>query len=583
MSVKSFADYGIHVNHSAGEEKTVCPECSTHRKKKTAKCLNVNHDKRVWNCWHCGWRGGLSDGVYERATIRKTYVRPDYVANSTGLPDKVLAWFSGRGITQAALKRNKVGYGTVWMPQVEGETTAIQFPYFRGAECINIKYRDGHKNFRMASGAERILYGVNDINYTLVWVEGEIDKLSVEVAGIRSCVSVPDGAPAENSKNYENKFDFLSDPALVDVATHIIAVDSDAPGTRLKDELIRRLGAEKCKTVTWPEDCKDANEVLVKHGLDALAKCIANAQPIPITGAYGVEDFATEFDAIYRNGSPKGLPTGWREVDELFSLRVGDMTIVTGIPNSGKSEWIDAVMVNTAHNYGWPWGVFSAENWPVTEHMKKLSEKYIGKPFEPGRTERMTPQEKDAALSWMANKFFFVQPESPTLESILSIVRQLVLRRGIRGLVIDPWNEIEHSRPEAMSETEYIGSALSEIRRFARLHGLHVFVVAHPTKLRKGDDGNYPVPTPYDISGSANWRNKADNCISIWRDLGKTDSRMVDIHIQKIRHKTVGKLGSASLRYDTVCGRYHGAEPMRAPAMDRNTVSAGEHEYVVFK
>lgn len=584
---KTFADYGIQTRNSTGEEKTVCPECSPSRKKKTAKCLNVNHDKSVWNCWHCGWRGGLGEGVYSRPEIRKVYSKPDYVSNSTGLPDKVLAWFESRGISQAVLKRNQIGYGTVWMPQLEEETTAIMFPYFVGGEVVNIKYRDGQKNFRMASGAQRVLYGVNDIADTLVWVEGELDKLSLEQAGISNCVSVPDGAPAPTTKNYENKFDFLGQKSLESVSVHIIAVDNDAPGIRLSEELVRRLGAEKCKTVAWPDGCKDANEVLMRHGAEALATCVAEAKALPIVGAYSAEDFADEFDAIYRNGSPKGVSTGWDEVDERFTLRTGDLTVVTGIPNSGKSEWIDAVMVNTAHLHGWPWAVFSAENWPITEHMKKLAEKFTGKPFEPGRNDRMTVQEKDAAIAWMSRKFFFVLPEQPTIAAILGATRQLVLRNGVRGLVIDPWNEIEHSRPTAMSETEYIGAVLSEVRRFARAHGLHVFLVAHPTKLRKDDSGNYPVPTPYDISGSANWRNKADNCISIWRDLSGNDaSKMVDIHIQKIRHKTVGKLGTAALRYDTVCGRYYGTSQRKAPIVDRKEMSAnretGEIEYVEF-
>src|SRR5690606_28072351 len=106
--------------------------------------------------------------------------------------------------------------------------------------------------------------------------EGEMDKLAVEVAGIVSCVSVPDGAPSETAKDYASKFTFLeADRArLESVKEWIIAVDNDGPGKRLEDELARRLGREKCRRVTWPEGCKDANEVLTKLCSEQLRECL---------------------------------------------------------------------------------------------------------------------------------------------------------------------------------------------------------------------------------------------------------------------------------------------------------------------
>ena len=134
----------------------------------------------------------------------------------------------------------------------------------------------------------------------------------------------------------------------------------------------------------------------------------------------------------------------------------------------------------------------------------------------------------------------------------------MVLRRGVRGLIFDPWNEIEHARPAAMTETEYIGSTLSRIRRFARAHAVHVWIVAHPQKLRRDEhSGQYPVVGPYEISGSANWNNKVDCCISIWRErkAGVSTSE-VDVHVQKVRHKYVGRLGMATLNWNRLSGRY---------------------------
>ena len=576
MTQKTFADFGIDLGARSGVElKVICPRCSAARKKKNYPCLNVNTDKGVWHCWHCEWSGSLGRGEELRPQFRKVYRRPDYVAKAVAVPDPLVQWFGKRGIPEPTLRRYQIGQAKVYFPQVEEEREAASFPYMRGSEVITIKYRARDKLFRLESGCERVLYGLNDISDTTIWVEGEIDKLSLDVAGCPNCVSVPDGAPAPTTKNYETKFDFMEAPELERVKTHIIAVDNDDPGFRLRDELIRRLGPENCLIVDWPEGCKDANDVLVRLGAEALAGCVKSARPLPIAGAYDVSDFTVELAELYKNGSPRGVSTGWTTIDPLYTVRSGDVTVVTGIPNSGKTEWMDALLVNLGRTQGWVFGMFSPESGSIPEHVKMLAEKYMGKPFEPGITQRMTPSEWDMAQTWIGQRFAFIEPEAPTLEAILNVARQLVRRRGIRGLVIDPWNEIEHSRPESMTETEYISECLSNIRRFARQQGVHVWIVAHPTKLLKNKDGSYPVPTPYDISGSANWRNKPDCCIAIWRELDpQKRSADVEIHVQKVRHKIIGKLGMATLKYDRVTGQYRDATP--ASVVDVKSRAAGE-------
>jgi twinkle protein len=576
--MNTFSDFGIELSSRSGVEvKVTCPKCSATRKKKNNPCLNVNTEKGVWNCWHCGWSGSLGRGEELRPQLRKVYRRPDYVAKTAGIPDSIVQWFSTRGIHAATLRKYQIGQARVYFPQVEEEREAMSFPYMRGSEVITIKYRTRDKLFCMEAGCERVLYGLNDIGDTTVWVEGEIDKLSCDVAGYPNCVSVPDGAPAATTKNYETKFDFMGAPELDRVKTHIIAVDNDAPGLRLREELVRRLGPENCLAVDWPEGCKDANDVLVNLGAEALSCCIKGARPLPIAGAYDVSDFTAELAELYKNGSPRGVRTGWATLDPLYTVRLSDMTVVTGIPNTGKSEWLDALLVNLGRTQGWVFAMFSPESGSIPEHVETLAEKYTGKPFEPGITQRMTPSEWDMAQTWIRQRFSFIEPESPTLESILTVARQLVRRRGIRALVIDPWNEIEHSRPEAMTETEYISQSLSKLRRFARDHGVHVWIVAHPTKLFKNKDGSYPVPTPYDINGSAGWRNKADCCITIWRDLDpQKRSPDVEIHVQKIRRKIVGKTGMTTLKYDRVTGQYRDSLSSESSCVDFKTRAAGE-------
>lgn len=553
--MKTFSDFGIEVGSKVGVEvKVTCPQCSSSRKKKNYPCLNVNTEKGMWNCWHCGWSGTLKGGEWQRPEVRKVYSRPVFVKAKK--VDEMQAWFDSRGISAEVVERNQITLGTAYFPQVEEERGCILFPYFRGEEVVNVKYRTRDKLFRMAGGAERILYGVNDIEpKVLVWVEGEIDKLSVEMAGVRSCVSVPDGAPAPDSKSYANKFDFLGDAALDAVEMHIIAVDGDAAGVRLQEELVRRLGRHKCQVVVWPDDCKDANEALLKHGVDVLAECLGNARPLPIEGTYHVDDLAEAIFNDYEYGAPRGVSTCWSEMDETYRVMPGEWTLVTGIPGHGKSEWLDALALNLAQSCGWPFGVFSPENQPLQYHVEKLAEKMVGKPFSKGPSERMSFEEMTVALKFINDHFSFMLPDFPTIDGLLEIGQELVVRRGIRGLIVDPWNEINPERAGTMSETDYVSAALTKIRTFARRNQVHIWVVAHPTKLQKTATGNYPVPTPYDVSGSAHWRNKADNCITIYRDLALYGSP-VQVHVQKVRKKANGRVGMIEFDYDTVCGRY---------------------------
>lgn len=167
----------------------------------------------------------------------------------------------------------------------------------------------------------------------------------------------------------------------------------------------------------------------------------------------------------------------------------------------------------------------------------------------------MTREEVEQGIEAMNNGFTFILPPEGaiTVDGVLELARAAVLRKGIKGMVIDPWNELDHQRPANLSETEYISQALSKVRRFARAHGIHLWLVVHPTKLKKDGDGEYPVPTPYDCQGSAHWRNKADNCLTVFRNVKNNE---VEIHVQKIRFKEVGQIGMATLYYDKRTGRY---------------------------
>jgi twinkle protein len=563
---KTFSDFGIlGVDLSKqGNQYVSCPECSASRKKKNVKCLSVLVSEGVWVCHHCGYSGTLKAGKkHQSRPYQKTkeYFRPPE-QSKTDFDKDVIDAFGKRGITQQVLERRKIFRTSIYFPQTEKEEMAVCFPYFREGKLINIKYRAPGKLFRMVANAERIFYGLDDVAGDFVIItEGEFDAISLEVAGFNSVLSVPDGAPNPKAKSYEKKFDFL-EPALevLEGKTIIIAVDNDDPGLKLQEELARRLGKERCKLVEWPEGCKDANDVLVKHGATKLKECIENAQPYPVKGIFDLKDVEDKLDYLYKFGSKSGEYPGWNNLSEHYSIRAGEWTIVTGIPGHGKTSFIDSMMVKLAKDIGWLFAIYSPENQPIERHISKLMELRSGLPFGKGRKERMPVEIYESAKKFIQESFSFILPDEEddqTLDSILRLAKVLVCRKGIKGLVIDPWNEIDHSRHKESTETEYISRSLSKIRSFARNNGVHVWLIAHPTKLMKNKKGKYPVPTPYDVAGSAHFRNKADNALCVWRDLNNKEQKdIVQIHIQKIRHRENGKLGMIELLYERTSGDF---------------------------
>jgi twinkle protein len=265
------------------------------------------------------------------------------------------------------------------------------------------------------------------------------------------------------------------------------------------------------------------------------------------------KDLLGEINELYTRKVTRGFGTGWNSVDEYFTVRPGEFTVITGMPSHGKSEWLDALCVNLVKNHNFRIPIFSPENHPLEQHLSKIAEKIAGKPFYGDR--RMTHDEMlEAVFKVDANFGFIKTKENEFTPMHIANEAAEFLNATIampKAMIIDPWNEMDHYRPAGLNETEYISRVLTELRRFAREFKTHLFLVAHPMKMQKDKDGNYPVPRPYDISGSAHWFNKADNCISIWRDVANAPE-ITQVHIQKVRFKATGKVGMVQLEYNGI-------------------------------
>lgn len=297
---------------------------------------------------------------------------------------------------------------------------------------------------------------------------------------------------------------------------------------------------------------------------EQLERSGAPATDIEITKASQYRD---ELFGYYENGFSKGLSTGWLAMDPFFTVRHGEFTVITGIPGHGKSSWLDNLLINLARQHDWKFAVFSAENFPVSRYIASLTEVYSGRPFRRGFTERISSIDLDLSLKFLDSHFFFIQPneDSYSLNRIIELASQIP---DIDVLVIDPWNELDHSRPDTMREDQYISITLTKLRWVARSAQIHVFVVAHPAKYLRGPGQAKPVITLNDVKGASEWYAKADNGLSIWRD-EQEGNRPTEVHVQKIRFREVGRVGKVDFFYDRVTGIFRDtATPPRVAIVD---------------
>lgn len=559
--MKTFLDFNIEIPtwKTSGNVKTFCPQCRDRRTNQRDKSLSVNLDKGIWHCHYCEWSGSLHVGERTYSVPVHQYRRPIPNTN-TQTSSRLIEWFKTRGISKETIDAMKIVEGTHVMPQSGKAETTIQFPFYLKDELINVKYRTYDKSFMLESGAELIPYNVNSIEgeNKCIITEGEMDCLSFIEAGYLSCVSVPNGA----SSNLTYLDDFI-EGWFDDKWVIYIAVDTDQKGLLLREELVRRFGMERCRIVTYGDGCKDANEHLMKYGADSLAECIDNAKEVKEEGVFTISDFEDSLDAIYNSGFQRGAVVGLSNFDPLCSFETKRLAVITGIPGSGKSEFLDEIAERLNIRYGWRFAFFSPENAPLAYHAGKLIEKFTGMKFD---FQTLAVDEYTQAKNHLNRNMFFISPKDDfSLESILTKAKFLVRRYGVKAVVIDPFNRLTLNKSRE-KETDMIRDILNELTKFAQQNDVLVFLMAHPAKQHRNAKGVIEAPTLYDISGSAHFFNMADYGIVVHRD---RPNNLVEIRVEKIRFKHLGGVGTAKLHYNLTNGRY--APHVKGPVAWDNT------------
>ena len=494
-------------------------------------------------------------------------------ASKTTLSEATERWLvETRCIPQSVIAGLRITEQEEFMSQSGTKERCVCFNYFEDGKLVNTKFRSGAKNFKMMQGAELIPYNIDSVlgQDTCIIHEGELDAASSLATGFKSVISVPAGANANLSwldRFMESHFENLKDI--------IIAVDTDSAGLKLRDELVNRLGAERCRVAVYGPGCKDANEHLVKYGIDSLRIAIEQAEEIPLEGIFTAADLHEDLRALFDNGFGPGAETGWEEMDKICTYERRRLVIVTGIPGAGKSEWLDELVLRLCMRHQWKIAFFSPENNPIVYHLRKLIEKLTGRRFQNGcgMTEGLLLRSEEFLAE---NVCHIALKGSATPERVLAKARELVLRRGCRIFVFDPVNRFEHTPAPGQSETQYLSNFLNLFTEFATQYNCLVILVAHPRKMNRNPVTNHtPRPDMYDVNGSADFFNKADYGLVVERD---KEVGVTRVYVEKVKFKHLGTGGVATFVYDPVSGRYLPCEESQDPSVPpeqrvRNTVN----------
>jgi twinkle protein len=522
----------------------------------------------------------------------------------TGHPinPKAVKWFGDRGISDETISRMGIYSGKVVkhgdgdaaekevVPDLAGNV--ICFPYFERGREVATKYRMAIRHgdrierlFWQKKGGKKTFYNVDILDdpilergdYPCVITEGEPDMLTAIDCGHPWAMSVPDGAPADRdakgrpipmqpdaeldpAKDVKFEYVFNAWEALSKVKRFVLATDADGQGQRLKDELARRLGQERCSYVAYPHQdrdvvpdfdrdgneikrpVKDLNEVRLYYGDDVVREVIQRAKPYPVSGLYTLDDFEERQRVLYS--------TGFVDLDEHIQLYEGAFRVVSGLPGSGKTATWMQVVYNAAEIHGWPAAIASFEADVRPDVLRMLRAFRIKKPRRDWG--KWDIREADEFIREM---FCFItrdpsgrRTDAATVEWLIDTAEKAVVRYGIKQLLIDPWNKLDHRRNPGERGDEYLGRALTSVLDFAGRAMVDTSIIAHPTKdaARSVKDGD--AISLYDISDGAHWANAAQQGVIIHRK-SHVDT-MTQVFVQKVKFRGTGRIGDCYLQYD---------------------------------
>ena len=576
-----FEKMGIDLDTLNTNSCTTCPKCSEHRKQhnKRIKVFWLSEETGSYKCHHCNIEGRVDSDEWIKEKLQKVnqpvqkpnpqpkkqetvIMKPFY---THPLTTKILQYLANRGISKKTAEKLKIS----------NNMGVVAFNYYQNNEIVNAKYRKlDQKFFWQHKGGTPVLYNLDNLKgrKEIILTEGEFDTAAIVEAGFLNCGSIAQGAPNAGSE-VGKKLDCLSNSieSIKDAKRVILFVDNDANGKYLQQILIERFGSDRCAIVEIPEElkdnatgakCKDANSVLINYGKEKLSELIKNAKDTPIAGVRTLNQARSKILHTYRNGYKKGTPTQVRDLDGVFSFYKTWWYLWHGIPNSGKSAFVNFLMMCMSVHHGWKWAVFSPEHYPEEDFYIDMVEILTGRSTDLNSANRLNEQEFELAMDFINDHFFFVYPQADdiknTSSNVLDKIKELKLKWGIDGYLIDPYNQLMREGSENIDV--YLERTLSEVDHMNKTHNLVGNIVAHPrTMYKKAGQEDYKKSTTYEVAGGAMWYNKCYGSTNVHRPFNQSDKRntMVEIDVQKIKsHKRAGKPACKTMHFNIKTGWY---------------------------
>ena len=362
-------------------------------------------------------------------------------------------------------------------------------------------------------------------------------------AGYLRVVSVPGGAPNKPGTASHAYIDEAWND-LREAQTIIVATDNDEPGCNLRDDLIARFGAARCKTIRYPKGCKDLNDALVLYGVKGVQAALNTAQYVPVAGVFELDDIP---DAPPLN--PLKLKTLGADFQHHVGICRGHLSVWTGEANGGKSTLMRNVLWSVIEEAGWRVAGAFFEDELRRTFVPAMIRLYVG--------EFGNEAMRSDAVNWIKENFRFVKPPEdvePTVPWLLEMMETCVRRHGVNMFVVDPWTELDLQMSQGISETEVVRKYLTAFKRFARVFNVHVALICHPRKSGEYG-GTKKMADGYDISGSAHFKNKCDLGVTVQSD--RDIENLTNIRVWKSKYKEeMGPTGDFSLYFNPTSRRF---------------------------
>lgn len=516
-----------------GKKESTCPKCSEGRsaQNRKTKCASLDWNRGIGTCHHCSQTFQIH--TFKRSQDR-TYSKP--AAKEETLDPKVIAWFANeRGISEETLKLAKVTSSPGW----------IEFNFYAYGELINRKSRTADKKWRLEKDCEIAFYNFDALfaHDSIIITEGEIDALSYLEVGLTNVVSVPNGAT--NFSYLDNAIDLFDNIDKV-----YLSIDSDEAGEKLSTELIRRLGTEKVYIIDLP-GAKDANEFLVSNGKDALLTYYGTAEALPLENVNTLNNVIGELEEYFFEGAKPGYQIGLPEFDSVFSTYTSQFMVVTGVSGSGKSDWIDMMVMGYQKKYGWKTAYASPENKPDYIHLSKVFRKYWE--GHPTKDDVNSPKWNEIKET-INDNFFLIDHDHFTLEDVLKKGSELVKRKGIRVLVIDPYNKVRLKKGSGLSIPDYTMEYLTQIDIWSKKHDCLVILAAHPRKMNRTETGEIQEPNFYDVKGGGEFYDMSYHGLCVHRNMVENTTK---VKVLKCKFQNLGKNGAeVFFRWEETSGMF---------------------------